>query len=456
MECAEKVEAEIPGQAGRRAGKPSRTYYLEVYGCSLSEFDALIMASRLEEAGYRRVARPEDADVILVNTCAVRLDTEQRIAERLEKLRLQLPDRKYVVAGCLVKARPGLVARLVPEASLLAPQAVERVLDAVDALESGRRLVVLDGRRDTRSMPQLPITDAVVTVMIQEGCLGDCSFCITKVARRQVRSYSPRVIVERVREAVEKGAREIRLTGTDVAVYGVDLPGKPNLADLVAAILEKVEGDYRIRVGMMTPDQVEPYLDSLLDVYRDERVYKYFHLPVQSGDDEVLKIMKRNYTVSEYKAIHRRIKSRFPDAMIATDIIVGHPGETWEAFWNTVRLVEELRFEKVHLAQYSLRPHTEAASMEQVPDSVKKERSRILGKIVAEIGLEINGSYVGRRVRALVTERSWREGSMTGRLDNYTPIILPYEERAMGRWVYAEVEEATFFDLRSSKFEPAP
>ncbi|BAA80529.2 MiaB homolog [Aeropyrum pernix K1] len=450
------MEAEIPGQAGRRAGKPSRTYYLEVYGCSLSEFDALIMASRLEEAGYRRVARPEDADVILVNTCAVRLDTEQRIAERLEKLRLQLPDRKYVVAGCLVKARPGLVARLVPEASLLAPQAVERVLDAVDALESGRRLVVLDGRRDTRSMPQLPITDAVVTVMIQEGCLGDCSFCITKVARRQVRSYSPRVIVERVREAVEKGAREIRLTGTDVAVYGVDLPGKPNLADLVAAILEKVEGDYRIRVGMMTPDQVEPYLDSLLDVYRDERVYKYFHLPVQSGDDEVLKIMKRNYTVSEYKAIHRRIKSRFPDAMIATDIIVGHPGETWEAFWNTVRLVEELRFEKVHLAQYSLRPHTEAASMEQVPDSVKKERSRILGKIVAEIGLEINGSYVGRRVRALVTERSWREGSMTGRLDNYTPIILPYEERAMGRWVYAEVEEATFFDLRSSKFEPAP
>ncbi|GBF09136.1 MiaB homolog [Aeropyrum pernix] len=456
MECAEKVEAEIPGQAGRRAGKPSRTYYLEVYGCSLSEFDALIMASRLEEAGYRRVARPEDADVILVNTCAVRLDTEQRIAERLEKLRLQLPDRKYVVAGCLVKARPGLVARLVPEASLLAPQAVERVLDAVDALESGRRLVVLDGRRDTRSMPQLPITDAVVTVMIQEGCLGDCSFCITKVARRQVRSYSPRVIVERVREAVERGAREIRLTGTDVAVYGVDLPGKPNLADLVAAILEKVEGDYRIRVGMMTPDQVEPYLDSLLDVYKDERVYKYFHLPVQSGDDEVLKIMKRNYTVSEYKAIHRRIKSRFPDAMIATDIIVGHPGETWEAFWNTVRLVEELRFEKVHLAQYSLRPHTEAASMEQVPDSVKKERSRILGKIVAEIGLEINRRYVGRRVRALVTERSWREGSMTGRLDNYTPIILPYEERAMGRWVYAEVEEATFFDLRSSRFEPAP
>ncbi|BAN90431.1 tRNA (N(6)-L-threonylcarbamoyladenosine(37)-C(2))-methylthiotransferase [Aeropyrum camini] len=456
MECTGKAGAALHGKNGRGGAVSSRKYYLEVYGCSLSEFDALIMASRLEEAGYRRVERPEDADVILVNTCAVRLDTEQRIAERLEKLRLDLPDKKYVVAGCLVRARPGLVARLMPEASLLAPQAVERVLEAVESLDHGRRLVVLEGQRDTSSMPPLPVTDAVVTVMIQEGCLGDCSFCITKVARRQVKSYSPRIIVERVREAVERGAREIRLTGTDVAVYGVDLPGRPNLADLVATILEKVEGDYRIRIGMMTPDQVEPYLDSLLDVYRDERVYKYFHLPVQSGDDEVLKIMKRNYTVEEYKAIHRKIKSRFPDAMVATDIIVGHPGETWEAFWNTVRLVKELRFEKVHLAQYSLRPHTEAASMEQVPDSVKKERSRILGGIVAEIGLELNKRYVGRRVRALVAERSWREGSMTGRLDNYTPIVLPYSEEAMGRWVYAEVEEATFFDLRSSRFELEP
>ncbi len=429
-------------------GRGAGSFYLEVYGCALSEFDALYMASILESKGMRRVERPEEADYIVINTCAVRLDTEQRIAERITELRRKLPGKKMVIAGCLVKARPGLVARLAPDASLLSPQAVDRVWDAVEALRSGGRLVELGGVRDTSWMPTPPLVDATATLMVQEGCLGDCSFCITKVARRQVKSYPPRLIVEKVRELVERGAREIRLTGTDVAVYGVDLPGKPTLADLLSMILEKVPGEYRIRVGMMTPDQAMRFIDDLLDVYRDERVYKYFHLPVQSGDDEVLKIMKRNYTVEEFKWLHRKIKSRFPEAMIATDIIVGHPGETEEAFMNTVRLVEELKFEKVHLAQYSIRPHTEAAAMPQVPDPVKKRRSSMLMKIIERIGLEINKRYVGRRVRALVAERSWRGNGFTARMDNYTPVVIPLREELLGRFVEVEVRDASFFDLR--------
>ncbi len=430
------------------AGGGSGSFYLEVYGCALSEFDALYMASILESRGMRRASRPEDADYIVINTCAVRLDTEQRIAERIVELRRKLPGKKMVVAGCLVKARPGLVARLAPDASLLSPQAVDRVWDAVEALRAGRRIVELGGVRDTSWMPTPPVVDATATVMVQEGCLGDCSFCITKVARRQVKSYPPRLIVEKVRELVGRGAREIRLTGTDVAVYGVDLPGKPTLADLLNMILEKVPGEYRIRVGMMTPDQAMKIIDDLLEAYRDERVYKYFHLPVQSGDDEVLRIMKRNYTVEEYKWLHRRIKRVFPDSMIATDIIVGHPGETEEAFMNTVKLVEELKFEKVHLAQYSLRPHTEAAGMPQVPDPVKKKRSSYLMRVIERIGLEINRKYVGRRVRALVAERSWRGNGYTARLDNYTPVVVPMLDGLLGKFVEVDVREATFFDLR--------
>ncbi|MCE4604273.1 MAG: tRNA (N(6)-L-threonylcarbamoyladenosine(37)-C(2))-methylthiotransferase [Aeropyrum sp.] len=447
--CGGNSKAAIKSTAN---GGHKRRYYLEIYGCSLSEFDALVMAEMLESEGYARTERAEEADLIVINTCAVRLDTEQRIAERIEELRLKLPGKKMVVAGCLVKARPGLVSRLAPDASLLAPQAVDRVVDAVRELEAGGRLVILDARRDTSYMPPPPVVDAAVTIMVQEGCLGDCSFCITKVARRQVKSFPPRLVVEKVEDAIKRGAREIRLTGTDVAVYGVDLPGRPTIADLVAMILDKVEGDYRIRVGMMTPDQTIDFLDSLLDVYRDERVYKYFHLPVQSGDDEVLKIMKRNYTVAEFKAMHRKIKAVYPEAMIATDIIVGHPGESWEAFWNTVKLVKELKFEKVHLAQYSLRPHTAAASMPQIPDPVKKERSKIMTRVVAEVGEEINEKYLGKVVDALVVERSWREGSMTARLDNYTPLVLPLDPDAIGRRVRARVEDYTFFDLRSKTY----
>lgn len=442
--CGARRALKTPGGGGGEGGR----FYLEVYGCSLSEFDALAMASILESRGLRRVERPEEADYIIINTCAVRLDTEQRISERVVELRRKLPGKKMILAGCLVRARPGLVARLAPDASLLSPQAVDRVYDAVRAMEAGGRLVELGGSRDTSWMPTPPLVDVTATLMVQEGCLGDCSFCITKVARRQVKSYPPRLIVEKVKELVGRGAREIRLTGTDVAVYGVDLPGRPTVADLVAMILDRVEGDYRVRVGMMTPDQAMRFIDDLLDVYRDERVYKYFHLPVQSGDDEVLKIMKRNYTVDEYKRLHRKIKARFPDAMIATDIIVGHPGETEEAFMNTVRLVEELRFEKVHLAQYSLRPHTEAAALPQVPDPVKKRRSSYLMKVIERVGLEVNRRYLGRRVRALAAERSWRGDGVTARLDNYIPVVVKAGGELLGRFLEVDVREATFFDLR--------
>ncbi len=420
-----------------------KRYYMETYGCSLSEFDSLTMASILESRGYARAESPEEADVVIINTCAVRLDTEYRMVERITELRGRA--KRLVVAGCLAKSRPGLVARVAPEASLVSPQNATRIAEAV---ESSGRVVLLQGRRDTSWMPVPPLRDRIATIMIEEGCLNDCSFCISKHARRELRSYPPRLIVETVARLVEKGAREVRLTGLDTAAYGRDLPGRPTLADLVSMILDKVEGDYRIRIGMMTPELVLDILGDLLDVYRDERVFKFFHIPVQSGDDGILKIMNRKYTVSEFKELHSKVKARFPDSMFATDIIVGHPGEGEEEFMATVRLVEELQFERVHLAQYSIRPHTKAAAMKQVPDPVKKERSRRLMRIIEEIGERIHRRYIGMKVRALVTERSFRSWSMTARLDNYFPVVLPLREELMGEWVDVIVEDASFFDLR--------
>ncbi|MDM7274531.1 MAG: tRNA (N(6)-L-threonylcarbamoyladenosine(37)-C(2))-methylthiotransferase [Thermoprotei archaeon] len=429
------------------------SYYIETYGCSLAEFDSSLMEAKLSEAGYVRVESVDEAEYVLVNTCAVRLDTEQRISERLLELKSKYPNRKYIVAGCLVKARPGLVSRLAPGASLLSPQNVHRVVEAFKALEGGSRLQALDGSRDTSTLPTLRPSGVTATIMVQEGCLGDCSFCITKIARRNVKSYPPRLIVDVVGKLVSMGVVEVRLTGLDTAAYGVDLPGRPTLADLVNAILDKVEGDYMVRVGMMTPELASEILDDLIESYRDPRVYKYFHIPVQSGDDEVLRIMNRKYTVDDYKKIHYKIKTSYPEAMIATDIIVGHPGEDEEAFQNTVKLVEELKFEKVHLAQYSIRPHTRAAAMPQIPDWVKKERSKKLGKIVEEIGYKIMSKYRGKTLEVLVTEEGFRKGSLTGRTYNYIPVVLEHEENILGSKALVAVKENTFFDLRGELLE---
>ena len=414
----------------------------------MARFESLVMEDVLGRRGFKRVDSPGQADVIVVNTCAVRLDTEQRILERLEYLSGRYGSSRLIVAGCLAKARPGAVRRVAPRARLLGPQAVHLVGQLVEEPPGS---MLLEAERDTSRMPSRLVESRrglVATIMIQEGCLNNCSYCITKLARGGPRSYPPRVVVEAVRRAVEQGAVEVRLTGTDTGVYGVDLPGRPSLPDLVGMILDKVEGDYRLRIGMMTPEAAIELGRSLLEAYRDERVYKFFHIPVQSGDDGVLRVMGRRYTVGEFRRLHSRVKAWYPDSMFATDIIVGHPGETEEAFENTVRLVRELRFERVHLAQYSLRPHTRAAAMKQLSDSVKKTRSKRLSKIIEEITGEIFSSYIGRRVRGLVVERGFRANSLVARLDNYFPVVLPYEEGLLGRRVEVEVEDATFFDLR--------
>ena len=182
---------------------------------------------------------------------------------------------------------------------------------------------------------------------------------------------------------------------------------------------------------------------------REPRVYKYLHIPLQSADDRVLKLMKRRYTYDEFRGLVLELRRKVVGISIATDIIVGHPGEDDEAFGRTLRAVEELQFDKVHVAQYTIRPRTESAAMRQVPESVKKLRSGILSKLVERIGLEINREYVGSLAKVLVTHRSIR-GSAIGRTCNYKPVVLiGCEDRyRLGEEYTVFISSATFFDLR--------
>ncbi len=419
--------------------------YIETYGCALAQFDSSLMVSVLKNRGHIIVKTPELSDVILVNTCAVRLDTEQRIVKRIKELKRMYPDKRYIITGCLAKARPGLLARNFPDASLVSPQNSHLIWKVV---ENSGKVILLDGKRDTSFMPSLPLKDRVATIMIQEGCLGTCNFCITKIARRELRSYPIELVVKVIRELVEKGAVEIRLTGQDTAAYGIDIYGEPSLPDLLEEIVNNVEGDYMVRVGMMTPELALKIKDKLLKVLKNDKIYKFLHIPVQSGDDNVLKLMGRKYTVSEYKELIKTIRNTFPEAMIATDIIVGHPGEDEKAFEATVSLVKELEFERVHIAQYTIRPRTVSAALKQIPDPVKKKRSTMLSKIVENIGKRKMKKYLGKVVEVIVTERGFRRGSLVARLQNYVPVVIPEKEDLLGKRVLVKITDYSFYDVR--------
>ncbi len=405
----------------------------------------MIMGGYLEEAGFSLVGSPEEADVIVINTCVVRKDTEERMAKRISDAeKLYSSSKKIVIAGCMVSSMPATVKRLAPSASLITPQSIDRI---VDAALSRERVEHIGGARSVERIIFPRIRGVIAPIPISEGCLSDCSFCITKISRGPVKSYPPRVIVDAVRDLVSRGYKEIELASQDSAVYGFDLGKRFLLPDLLREIEDRVEGDYMLRVGMMNPQWLPKILDDLLEAMKSPRIYKFLHIPVQSGDNRVLKIMKRGYTVEDFEEIVAEARRKIPEITIATDIIVGHPGEDEEAFKNTLDLMGRVRFDRAHIAQYSVRPLTEAAAMPQIPEHIKKKRSIEAQRLQEEIGLEIHRQCVGKRARVLVTEKGLREGSMIARTTSYRQVVIK-GEAPLGRWIDVEINNATFFDLR--------
>jgi MiaB-like tRNA modifying enzyme len=420
--------------------------YIETYGCTLNQADSMIMRGYLEEAGLGFVDNAEEADVIVVNTCVVRKDTEEKMIKRLSEIeRLYSSTKKIVVAGCMVSSLPATVKRVAPSSSLVTPQTVDRIVDAVLSRE---RVEYIGGMRGVDRIPLPRGRGVIAPVPISEGCLSECSFCITKISRGRVRSYPPRVIVNAVKELISRGYKEIELASQDSAVYGFDIGKNFLLPDLVREVAE-IDGDFMIRVGMMNPQWLWKILDDLIETIKHPKVYKFLHIPVQSGDNRVLRIMRRGYTVEEFEEMISEIRRKIPEITIATDIIVGHPGEDEEAFKNTLMLMERASFDRVHLAQYSIRPLTEAAAMPQIPEHIKKRRSIEAQKLQEKIGLKIHREYIGKRVRVLTTEKGLREGTTIARTTSYRQVVIR-KEIPLGIWIDAEIEDATFFDLRGS------
>ena len=415
--------------------------YIETYGCWLNKAETEVIKTILRKNGYTIVQDLEDADMVIINTCAVREDVERRMFRRLREIGRKEGKFKVIVAGCLAVVRPASIVKIIPRAVLISPDNIERIMDAI---KGGNHLIL--GASSRCILPDIPSSHRYV-VPIASGCLGNCAFCVGKFARPRLKSYPKDVIVDAISRAVERGVREIYLTAQDVAAYGVDIG--TNIVELLNDILSRIHGEYIIRLGMMEPSLVLIYLDELVEIYRDPRVYKYLHMPIQSGDDRVLKLMNRKYNTDDIITIVEKFRREFPELNFATDIIVGFPGEDDEAFNNTVRIIEYLKPDKVHFARYALRPFTKAYLMPQVPEYIKKRRSRMLSKVVEKVTLERNMQLVGKCRRAIVSDYGLKENTLICRLLNYKPVVISREPNlSLGDIIDVKILDATPIYLR--------
>ncbi|MCQ5362608.1 MAG: tRNA (N(6)-L-threonylcarbamoyladenosine(37)-C(2))-methylthiotransferase [Candidatus Methanomethylicia archaeon] len=410
--------------------------YIKTFGCASNKAESGLIRKVLIKDGFEFAPSAEEADAIVVNTCTVRKETDLRVMKFLSKIK----DKKVVVTGCMAAAQPALVSKYYPTVSIVGPDCPAMISSALRG--DGRSVFLM---KDSLMMEPVPFRHGVKsTVVVSRGCLGECSYCIVRVAKGRLRSISPDGIGKNVIKAVRSGAREIRLTAQDIGVYGMDIGS--NLPSLLYSLV-RVDGYFRLRVGMFKPSSVIGFLSRLAEVYKSEKIYKFIHVPVQSGSNTVLERMRRGYGVSTFKEVVGEFRKCFPNITVFTDVIVGFPGEDDFEFDETCELLEEIKPDKTHVARYSPRPHTPAASMPQVPEPIKKRRSEVLHRIVREIQMQKNERWIGKTAEATVVDLYLR-GGVIARTDEYKTVAIPGGNRSLlGQRVELLVEGATPFYL---------
>jgi tRNA-2-methylthio-N6-dimethylallyladenosine synthase len=414
-------------------------YHIWTEGCQMNVADSQRVASALEQLGYRAEADIEQADVVVLNTCVVRQSAEDKAYGRLTSLlpvKQRRPGMVINLMGCLVGVRGAEKLReKLPLVDVFSPPSepgplvqflAERDGRDLQAAETARRFAYQDevtsvlnpveGRLVLPDAQRGQLVSAHVPIVY--GCSHACTFCIIPFRRGVERSRPVGEIAAEVRSLAEQGVKEITLLGQIVDRYGVDVPDGPNLAQLLR-VIHQVEGIERIRFLTSHPNYMT---DELLDTVAElPKVCEHIEVPVQAGDDQVLRNMKRGYTAEDYRQLVERIRRRVPGASIATDIIVGFPGETDAQFQATYDLLAELKLDVAHLARYSTRPGTVAERRlpDDVPEAEKMRRFRALEDLQAEVAAGLNARYQGQKVEVLVEDHhkgKWKGRTRTNKL----------------------------------------
>lgn len=396
--------------------------YHEAYGCTMNIGEAEQIVDVLSAQGYEPTESPEDADLILIATCIVIQRTEQRMINRITELSRY--GKEMVVTGCMASALPERIREINKNA---------RIIRAGDLSAIGNWGGGLAFRR------------MVGVVPIAQGCSGHCTYCITKLARGEIHSYDEERVLKMAETYINAGRKEIRITAQDTASYGIDTGTR--LPQLVKKIAQ-IDGDFMIRIGMMNPRTLLPIINETIEMYRNKKIFRFIHLPVQSGSDEVLRRMNRGYTAGQYESMVEEIRQEIPDITLSTDIIVGFPGETDDDFRKSVELIKKIEPDIINVTRFSKRPGTPAARMKQIPTEVAKQRSREMSKLRFEIARKKNAEYMNKSVQVLTLEKG-AKGGVLGRTENYRQVILE-DGAPIGVWLRARIRETTAVDLRGT------
>ena len=407
-------------------------YYIWTIGCQMNKAESERLGSYLEQLGYQATDTVEEADLVVLNSCVVRQSAESRVINKLNILKLlkkSRPGLTLAVTGCLVDSEVDQLKKNFPQVDYF--------------FEPGDYPQWLGKAELGQVLPQQPSPSTFVPII--QGCDNFCSYCIVPYRRGRERSRPVEEITDEVKELVHRGVKEITLLGQNVDSYGHDLPNKPDLADLLSE-LNTIDGLARIRFLTNHPKDMSTKLIEAI-AYLD-KVCELICLPAQSGDNDILKAMRRGYTVERYRQLITQIRSKIPGVALSTDVIVGFPSESNQQFQQTVNLLSELRFDTVHVAVYSPRPGTIASRQfeDNIPLAEKKERLDIIEQLQESIAAEINAHLLDKTIEVLTEGR--KKGKWQGRTRSGKLVFFDNDNDCLGQLMNIRIEKTSPWSLQ--------
>ena len=416
-----------------------KSVYVLNYGCSANRAIAEALMGTLDRHGYVLTNSTEEAEVVIINTCVVKQNTEHRVKNQL----LSLSNTKdIVITGCLPVVMRDWISQEIPQAKVLFPDLANQIIDLLD-----NRTVQEIKIRPPHAWSQLYSEDRcrfnplITTVEISRGCLGACTFCIVKNIKGKIRSRSPDSILNEIKTALEKGSKEIWLTSQDTGAYGWDFSPKLYLPSLVDSIT-RLEGNFFVRLGMMTPSTIKKFFSPLVQQLQKSKVFSFLHLPIQSGSDSILHLMRRTETRGYFIDLLDRLHQKVNELVVATDIMVGFPGESQKDYNQTKKLLQEVKPTIVNLSKYTDRQGTLASQMtEKIPTKIKASRSRELTQLIRGISQGELKQWIGWEGIVLIDEFGKHTNQFVGRNTSYLPVVIEDEQLKLGQFITVHITD---------------
>ncbi|WP_457556436.1 tRNA (N(6)-L-threonylcarbamoyladenosine(37)-C(2))-methylthiotransferase [Candidatus Harpocratesius sp.] len=399
-----------------------KNFFIKTFGCTFNFGDSMKIETLLRKQKYNKVNDIQSSDIIIINTCAVKHATETKILHYIFDIRKQYPDKRMIVTGCLPqigkKMHQKIKSQIHHDDLILKPTEIHNII-----LSMGESLKSDEILYKPEIIPAPFKNGNIGIIQISEGCNNSCTYCCTTIARGKLISFNPKMILNQIKSLYLEGINNFFLTSQDLGNYNYS---GYTLVDLLTDISD-IQGNFQIRLGMLNPDYLIGKIDQFLKIFHDKRFYRFIHIPIQSGSNHILQLMRRNYKIEEIEQIIKKFKKFDSNFTFSTDIIVGFPSETITDFQESVNFINQWKPFVLNISKYSARPNTIAKKMKQLPSQEIKRRSKFLDEIYRQYSHILRMNWIGWKGKVFVSDsndiRSINKGFLTRNLYNI-PIFI--------------------------------